>query len=197
MPKNNKSRIKEETKKVNKIKKDKNQKHPKLKLFFKILLIVILLLCVIGAGVVAAMMFGLFGDDLGITKEELAVKTSNSIVLDKDGNEIANLSTDEKRKIVSLSEMSPYLPKAYIAIEDKRFYSHNGVDIKRTTGAILGKLTGRSSYGGSSITQKKKKNITKDDERSGLAGIIRKMKEWSKAVQVERMISKDQILELY
>ena len=105
--------------------------------------------------------------------------------------------TDEKRKIVSLSEMSPYLPKAYVAIEDKRFYSHSGVDIKRTTGAIIGKLTGRSSYGGSSITQQLVKNITKDDERSGLAGIIRKMKEWSKAVQVERMISKDQILELY
>ena len=197
MPKNNKTRIKEETKKVNKIKKDKNQKHPKLKMFLKILLIVILLLCVVGAGIVAAMMFGLFGDDLGITKEELAVKTSNSIVLDKNGNEIANLSTDEKRKIVSLSEMSPYLPKAYVAIEDKRFYSHSGVDIKRTTGAIIGKLTGRSSYGGSSITQQLVKNITKDDERSGLAGIIRKMKEWSKAVQVERMISKDQILELY
>lgn len=181
-----------------KIPKNKKRKqHPKLKLFLKILLIIFLLLCVAGAGVVSAMMFGLFGNDFEITKEELIVGNSNTIVLDKDGNEIANLSTDENRKTISLSEMSPYLPKAYIAIEDKRFYSHSGVDIKRTAGAILGAVTGNSSYGGSSITQQLVKNITKDKARSGLAGVVRKMKEWSKAVQVERMISKDQILELY
>lgn len=181
-----------------KIPKNKKRKqHPKLKLFLKILLIIFLLLCVAGAGVVSAMMFGLFGNDFEITKEELIVGNSNTIVLDKDGNEIANLNTDENRKTISLSEMSPYLPKAYIAIEDKRFYSHSGVDIKRTAGAILGVVTGNSSYGGSSITQQLVKNITKDKARSGLAGVVRKMKEWSKAVQVERMISKDQILELY
>lgn len=181
-----------------KIPKNKKRKqHPKLKLFLKILLIIFLLLCVAGAGIVSAMMFGLFGNDFEITKEELIVGNSNTIVLDKDGNEIANLSTDENRKTISLSEMSPYLPKAYIAIEDKRFYSHSGVDIKRTAGAILGAVTGNSSYGGSSITQQLVKNITKDKARSGLAGVVRKMKEWSKAVQVERMISKDQILELY
>ena len=181
-----------------KIPKNKKRKqHTKLKLFLKILLIIFLLLCVAGAGVVSAMMFGLFGNDFEITKEELIVGNSNTIVLDKDGNEIANLNTDENRKTISLSEMSPYLPKAYIAIEDKRFYSHSGVDIKRTAGAILGAVTGNSSYGGSSITQQLVKNITKDKARSGLAGVVRKMKEWSKAVQVERMISKDQILELY
>ena len=181
-----------------KIPKNKKRKqHPKLKLFLKILLIIFLLFCVAGAGVVSAMMFGLFGNDFEITKEELIVGNSNTIVLDKDGNEIANLNTDENRKTISLSEMSPYLPKAYIAIEDKRFYSHSGVDIKRTAGAILGAVTGNSSYGGSSITQQLVKNITKDKARSGLAGVVRKMKEWSKAVQVERMISKDQILELY
>lgn len=175
----------------------KKKTHPKLKLILKILLILFLLLCVVGAGIVAAMFFGLFGDEFEITKEELTVGASNTIVLDKDGNEIANLSSDEKRKTISISEMSEYLPKAYIAIEDKRFYSHNGVDIKRTAGAILGVVTGNSSYGGSTITQQLVKNITNDKERSGIAGITRKVKEWAKAVQVERMISKDQILELY
>ena len=184
--------------KTTKSKTNKKRKmNPKFKMFLKILLVIFLLLCVIGAGIVAAMMFGLFGDQFEITKEELTVGTANTIVLDKDGNEIANLSSDEKRKAVSLSEMSPYLPKAYIAIEDKRFYSHSGVDLKRTAGAILGVVTGNSSYGGSSITQQLVKNITKDKARSGIAGVVRKMKEWSKAVQVERMISKDQILELY
>lgn len=182
---------------TNKKKGTKKKMNPKLKMFLKILLVIFLLLCVVGAGVVAAMFFGLFGDEFEISKEELIVGTSNTIVVDKDGKEIANLSTDEKRKTISLSEMSPYLPKAYIAIEDKRFYSHSGVDIKRTAGAILGVVTGNSSYGGSSITQQLVKNITKDKARSGIAGVVRKMKEWSKAVQVERMISKDQILELY
>lgn len=93
--------------------------------------------------------------------------------------------------------MPEYLPEAYIAIEDKRFYSHNGVDIKRTTGAIIGVLTGKDNGGGSSITQQLVKNITNQDARSGIAGITRKIKEWSKAIQIERMISKDQILELY
>ena len=175
----------------------KKKMNPKFKMFLKILLIIFLLICVVGAGIVAAMFFGLFGDEFEITKEELIVGNSNTIVVDKDGKEIANLSSDEKRKTISLSEMSPYLPKAYIAIEDKRFYSHSGVDIKRTAGAILGAVTGNSSYGGSSITQQLVKNITKDKARSGIAGVVRKMKEWSKAVQVERMISKDQILELY
>lgn len=194
-PEEKTTKIKTQKGKIPKNKKGKQ--HPKLKLFLKILLIIFLLFCVAGAGIVSAMMFGLFGNDFEITKEELIVGNSNTIVLDKDGNEIANLSTDENRKTISLSEMSPYLPKAYIAIEDKRFYSHSGVDIKRTAGAILGAVTGNSSYGGSSITQQLVKNITKDKARSGLAGVVRKMKEWSKAVQVERMISKDQILELY
>ena len=190
--KTNNSKIKTKNKKgINK------KNHPKLKVALKVLLIIFLLLCVVGAGIVAAMMFGLFGDDFEITKEELTVGASNTIVVDKDGNEIANLSKDEKRKSISINEMSPYLPKAYVAIEDKRFYQHNGVDIKRTTGAILGAAVGKSAYGGSSITQQLVKNITKDKARSGLAGVVRKMKEWSKAVQVERMISKDQILELY
>ena len=182
-----------QSKKANK----KQKKHPKLRMFIKIMILVFLLLCVIGAGVIAAVFYGLFGDELSITKEDLTIGYSNTIVVDKDGNEIANLSTDEKRRIITLSEMSPYLPKAYIAIEDKRFYSHNGVDIKRTTGAIIGAVTGKSSYGGSSITQQLIKNITKEDARTGVAGVTRKVKEWSKAIQVERMISKDQILELY
>ena len=175
-----------------------SERHPKLSMAIKIIIIVLLLLCVIGAGIIAAVFFGLFGDDFQISKDELIIGIANSIVLDKDGNVIANLSSDEKRKIVTLDEMSPYLPKAYIAIEDKRFYEHNGVDIWRTAGAIFNTVfKGGSSYGGSTITQQLVKNITGDDDASGLAGIMRKVREWAKAYQVERMISKQQILELY
>ena len=180
-------------------KKDKfSARHPKLMMFIKIMIILFLLLCVIGAGVVAGIFFGLFGDDFEITKEELQIGISNSVVVDSNGAVLANLSGDEKRKIISLEDMAEYLPKAYVAIEDERFYEHSGVDIKRTAGAILNTIfRGSSSYGGSTITQQLVKNITDDDESEGLAGIFRKVREWAKAYQVERMISKDQILELY
>ena len=172
-------------------------RHPKLMMALRIFILIFLLLCVIGAGVVAGVFFGLFGDDFEITKEELTIGAANSVVVDANGAVIAELSGDEKRKIISLEDMADYLPKAYVAMEDERFYKHNGVDLKRTAGAILQTLLGNSSYGGSTITQQLVKNITQDDERSGIAGIMRKVREWAKAYQVERMISKDQILELY
>ena len=202
IPKKKSQANKENTREVkgkqgNKKRNKKQSKHPKLKLAIKILIIIFLLLCVIGAGVVAAIFFGLFGDDFEITKEDLKISASNSKVVDQSGNVIADLSGDEKRKIVTLDQMSDYLPKAYISIEDERFYKHDGVDFKRTGGAIIGKVLGKSSYGGSTITQQLVKNITKDAETSGIEGIMRKVKEWAKAYQVERMISKEQILELY
>ncbi len=191
--KNNKARRKNSKKK-----NGKKGMHPKLKKAIKIAVILFLLLCVIGAGIVAGIFFGLFGDDFEISKDELKIAASNSVVVDANGTVIANLSGDEKRKIVTLGEMSDYLPKAYVAIEDERFYSHHGVDWKRTAGAIFNTIfKGGSSYGGSTITQQLVKNITDDDETQGFAGIYRKIREWAKAYQVERMISKDQILELY
>ena len=184
-----------------KSKKNKQEKfsarHPKFMIVLKVLIIIFLLLCVVGAGIVAGVFFGLFGDDFEITKEELTIGAANSVIVDQNGGVVSNLSGDEKRKVITLEDMSEYLPKAYVAMEDERFYKHHGVDIKRTAGAILHTLMGDSSYGGSTITQQLVKNITKDDERTGLAGIMRKVKEWAKAYQVERMISKDQILELY
>lgn len=189
---------KPEVKKTQKRKKDKfSKRHPKLVMTLKILVILFLLLCVIGAGIIAGVFFGLFGDDFEITKDELKIGAANSVIVDNNGAVIANLSGDEKRKIITLEDMADYLPKAYVAIEDERFYKHGGVDFKRTAGAIVNTLLGNSSYGGSTITQQLVKNVTKDDKSAGLEGIFRKVKEWAKAYQVERMISKDQILELY
>ena len=189
---------KPEVKKSQKNKKEKfSKRHPKLILALKIGFILFLLLCVVIAGIIAGMFFGLFGDEFEITKEELKIGAANSVIVDSNGGVIANLSGDEKRKVITLEDMADYLPKAYVAIEDERYYKHSGVDFKRTAGAIVNTVFGKSSYGGSTITQQLVKNITKDDEASGMEGIVRKVKEWAKAYQVERMISKDQILELY
>lgn len=191
------SKNRTETRKQSRKSKKEAKKHPKLMMTIKIFIITFLLLAVIGAGIVAGMFFGLFGDQFEISKDELRVATANSVIVNQNGEVLANLSGDEKRKVITIDEMADYLPKAYVAIEDERFYKHSGVDFKRTAGAILTKLTGKSTYGGSTITQQLVKNITKEDETAGMAGIFRKVKEWAKAYQVERMISKEQILELY
>lgn len=170
-------------------------KHPKLSLLIKLSIILFLLIAVIGTGIVVGYVFGFFGDDFSIDEKELKISASNSVVVNSDGTKVlADLSGDEKRKIVSIEEMADYLPKAYVSIEDERFYKHHGVDLKRTGGAILTYVTKRgSSYGGSTITQQLVKNITKEADRS----IFRKVKEWAKAYQVEKILSKEEILELY
>ena len=81
-----------------------------------------------------------FGESLGydMLYSELVMNPfANYFVLDIDGNVIANLSGDENREIVTISEMSKYLPEAFISIEDKRFYDHHGVDIIRIFGALF------------------------------------------------------------
>ena len=174
-------------------------KHPKLALTLKIMLIVLVLIGVIGAGVVIGLISGSWEDDFSIDMTEL-VMSENSVIFDSEGNILAELTGDENRKTITLEEMSPYLPKAYVAIEDERFESHHGVDIKRTGKAILSFVTnfGKSTAGGgSTITQQVVKNVTQDKEDSGIEGVVRKLKEWVKAYQIEDVMSKDQILELY
>ena len=174
-------------------------KHPKLAIALKILLIILVILVVVGAGVGIGLIFGLGKDVFSIDMSDLIMK-ENSIIVDTDGNVLAELNGDESRKIITLEEMSTYLPKAYVAIEDERFEKHHGVDLKRTGAAILSFVThgGKSTAGGgSTITQQVVKNVTQEKASSGAAGVIRKLKEWSKAYQIEKVMSKDQIIELY
>lgn len=169
------------------VKKDKKKfsaKHPKITVALRILLLLIIMIAVVGTGIVVGMLYGGWGDDFEITKEELVIGSSNSVVLDKDGNKLAELSGDENRKIIKLDQMPENLKNAYVAIEDERFYKHNGVDFKRTAAAVAQYVihAGKSSFGGSTITQQLVKNITKDDERSGKEGVIRKVKEWAESL---------------
>ena len=119
----------------------------------------------------------------------------NSYTYDNEGKVLHELTGEENRQIISLSEMGEYIPKAFVAIEDERFYKHSGIDLYRTAGAIVTYILngGNSSFGGSTITQQLVKNLMDDDEDS----IERKIREWSRAYKVEQMLSKSQILELY
>lgn len=174
-------------------------KHPKASKAIKIGILVFILLLIISAGILVGAFIGIFGDELKIDESSLVIKHENSTLYDADGNERGTLSGGTKRKSISLSEMSEYLPKAYVAIEDERFYKHAGIDIGRTAYATITYILhgGKSSFGGSTITQQVIKNITQDKEKTAFAGVMRKVKEISKAIQVEHYLSKDQILELY
>lgn len=196
-----KNKDSEKTKKLKTVKQNnktekktkKKGKHPKLVLTLKIIVALIIIGVIIAAGIVAGIFFGVFGDDLKITADALNIKTENSVLIDLNGNEVATLNGEENREVILISEMGEYLPKAFVAIEDKRFYEHSGVDLKRTLGAVFKYITGDASYGGSTITQQLIKNATGDKEQDWK----RKVREIAKAYQIEREMSKDQILESY
>jgi len=180
-------------------KKGKKKKHKKLKLFFKIFFISILLLIIIGGGILGAILYRCFCGDWAIKESDLNINYLNSTLYDINGNVIGTLSGDENREIISKDQMSEYLSKAFISIEDERFEEHHGVDWKRTLGAIFKFATngGESSYGGSTLTQQIVKNLTNERDDSGFAGALRKIKEITRAYQVEQILSKDQVMELY
>ena len=196
-PKTKEDYVKEsEVNKKNK-KGKKKGKHPKLKKALIIIFIIFILLCLIGVGVFAGVFFS---DKLKLTKEELTIGHNNSVVNDIDDEQIFDLSSgDINRKIITYSEMGPYLPNAYVAIEDKRFYDHSGIDLTRTMSAAIQYVLrgGHSSYGGSTITQQLVKNLKSDKDDTGFAGVTRKIREMSRAYQIEQMLSKQQILEQY
>jgi penicillin-binding protein 1A len=121
-----------------------------------------------------------------------------SVVLDSTGAQYDIVHTDEVRFPVSLEEMGQTLQNAFISIEDERFYKHNGVDYRRTISVVIqdvvGRVTGnRSMQGGSTLTQQIIKNtfLTRDKEYT------RKIKEIFMALEAEKVLSKEQILETY
>lgn len=99
----------------------------------------------------------------------------------------------ENRIWVGYDQMPDALWQAAVSIEDERFFSHKGVDWKRTIGAVLTVFTGNTSYGGSTITQQMLKNVTGENENT----INRKILEIFRALRFEENYTKQQILELY
>lgn len=107
--------------------------------------------------------------------------------------EFQNVHGEQNRILVDFDEMSPYLWQAAVAVEDKRFFQHEGVDWRRTLGAVKDLIIGDGSYGGSTITQQVLKNMTKDNAPY----VNRKVREIFRALEFEKNYSKEYILELY
>jgi penicillin-binding protein 1A len=127
--------------------------------------------------------------------DKLAVpkRPPNIAIMGDDGRQLANRG-DTGGAAISLRDLPAYVPKAFIAIEDRRFYHHWGIDPVGVTRALLRNATGRGPLqGGSTLTQQLAKNLFLTQERT----MSRKIQEAILALWLERKYSKDQILELY
>ena len=168
------------------------------------LMLVCGLFLAVGAGAVAGLGFGTWEavcrDCPSIAQVYSWEPSQSTKLLDVKGRLIAELF-QERRTPVAIAELPKYVPQAIVAVEDKRFYHHHGFDYIRTTGAFLRNLVHlRITGGGSTITQQLARNIfTKEIgfRRHGFAGYTRKLKELKVAFEVERVYTKDQILEGY
>ncbi len=154
------------------------------------------------AGIIVGISLGIYvfkiaTEPTGIDLNARSLNLSSFIYIQdpdtKEFVEYQKLYGTENRIWVDLGDMPEHMGDAIIAIEDKRFEEHNGVDWVRTGGAVLSLLSGSDNYGGSTLTQQLIKNITDDNEVS----LTRKLREIFRALNIEREYSKDDILEAY
>ena len=127
--------------------------------------------------------------DLRKAKSEVA-----SVLLASDGSVLAEYKRLNRRWVV-LDNISPNVINALIATEDRRFYQHHGIDLRRTAGAVLSTLSG-DLQGGSTITQQLARNLY-PEEIGRSASLTRKVKEAITALKIEAVYSKAEILETY
>ena len=126
-----------------------------------------------------------------ITEFETALPTK---LLDINGEIITEFASDEKREIIAYQNLPQHLIDALITREDRIFFSHNGFSFKSIMRAVVGKLTGKSLGGGSTLTQQIAGTLYCDRSEISYA---RKLKELWWAFQMERRYSKNEILEIY
>lgn len=175
-----------------------------VKTFFTMLrklLVTVIMVCIF-AGIILTVsavsyIIGIANEPLGIDLEAKSLNLTSFIYCENPETgkfeEYQTLYDTENRVWVDFDEIPKAMKDAIIAIEDKRFKEHNGVDWIRTGGAVLNLFTGQDSYGGSTITQQLIKNVTLDNDVS----LTRKIREIFRALKLENEYNKDQILEAY
>ncbi|MDX6582232.1 MAG: penicillin-binding protein [Solirubrobacterales bacterium] len=122
-------------------------------------------------------------------------RAENSVVYDAYGNKLATLTNNQGRVFVSSDQISPVMKEAVVAIEDQRFYEHNGVDFQGIARAVWQDVTsGSAAQGASTITQQFVKNaLAAQNSRT----VFQKLREAALAYHLERQWSKDKILTEY
>ena len=129
-----------------------------------------------------------------ITKDSLVEQsTQRSEVLSSDGERLYYTPNPTKKEYVSIDRIPINLQNAVVSIEDERFYNHKGVDIKGLLRAVVINLISSSSPGGSTINMQVSKNLITSTDKS----IARKIKDIYYAYEMDKVLTKSDILELY
>ena len=168
------------------------------RVFLKYFLVLTMIFVIVFGGVVAGVFVGSANVDKDINLDKLSLSLTSVIYgEDSDGKtvEFEKLNGKENRIWVDFDKIPEEMKNAFVAIEDERFYSHNGVDIRRFTSAAINYVFKKGSqHGGSTITQQLIKNLTGDKD----VKISRKLTEIIRAYTLERKVrDKDKILEAY
>lgn len=148
-------------------------------------------------------LFAYYRKDLDkIRPGEIAKRVQTTVTKYYDRNDKLlweDKGTGNYKLVVESDQISDYLKKATVAIEDKDFYNHHGISVSGLTRAFISNASGKKVQGGSTLTQQLVKQVffIDDANKRGLDGIPRKIKETILAVEVERMYDKDEILTLY
>lgn len=184
-------------------KKEKREKkgHNMFRIIGNLFLSIFLIALIVATGVIAGMYAAVAQEIKELNIREIAQNNTSFIYCaDENGNfnQIDHLYDESNRIWADSSEIPKIMKDAVVSIEDERFYSHFGIDIKRTTGAFINWCFAKvglkhASYGGSTITQQVIKNVTKEGEKTA----ARKLKEILRAIALERDMTKDEILTTY
>lgn len=167
----------------------------------RIIFISLIAILVIGGCLGIGVMKGLIDDAPDISDVNIVPVGEATFVYDADGNQLQKLTApDSNRMPVDFDQIPKDLQYAVVAIEDERFYEHNGIDIRGILrAAVRGITTGTFSEGASTITQQLIKNNVFTDwvNESTLQRFQRKFQEWYLALELEKQVDKDEILENY
>ena len=156
-----------------------------------LLLVVVLVMGMGGFGLVMGVAKAYYDTTPELDVEKIETQNLTSFIYDCNGDLITAYRGSENRIWANFDEIPDQLAKAFVAVEDARFY--NGIDIKRIIGAFVSNLQNNSTQGGSTITQQLVKNKLLSTEQS----YKRKIQEAYLSVELEKKYSKDQILEWY
>lgn len=183
------------------------RRRKKRNLFGVFILRVFVVLIVVGViavvGLVVGSVAGIIGMSPTLNAEDVIPESYTSILYDENGNEIDKLHGEENREYVKLSSIPVNMRNAIVAIEDARFYEHNGIDFRGMARALVVDIVSRDfSQGASTITQQLMKNEVLTSEKK----LTRKIQEQYLAVAFEKHLTetlgskqktKEYILELY
>ncbi len=159
----------------------------------KLLIVAFVVLCFAGLGLAFGIGKAYIDTAPTLDVAQLTISDRTSFLYDKDGKLMTSIADVEYRDWVDIEDIPDMLQNAFIAVEDVRFYKHQGVDFKRLFSAALEILGNSNSSGGSTITQQLIKNKILGSQRN----YKRKIQEAYLALELEKMIGKDEILEAY